>query len=100
MDSLLETRPSLVANDRLALVANDRPSLVADDLPPLVESDRPLAFETRPVVAEPATRRFAPINLPASQPGGLSSLDIAAGVLMAVMMIGPLAAAAIGRMMT
>ena len=68
MDTLLETRPLIAANDR---------SLV-----------------------EPSHRNFAGTYVPYAEPARLSSLDIVAGVLMAVMMIGPLAAAALGRMMT
>ncbi len=74
MDGPLETRPSLAANNRPSMIENDR------------------------LTGAALRRDFARPHLPASGPTRLSPQDIAAGVLMAVMMIGPLAAAAIGRM--
>jgi hypothetical protein len=63
-----------------------------ESLPLIVENDRS--------IAEPSNLNYARTYVPSSEPARFSSLDIAAGVLMAVMMIGPLAGAAIGRMMT
>jgi hypothetical protein len=61
---------------------------------------RPSTVETDRLTAQPSSRKYARTYTPSVGPAQLSSLDIAAGVLMAVMMIGPLAAAAIGRMMS
>jgi hypothetical protein len=61
---------------------------------------RPLVAEDERLIDRPSNRDSARTYVPSSEPARFSTLDIVAGVLTAVMMIGPLAAAAIGRMMT
>jgi hypothetical protein len=61
---------------------------------------RPLVAEDDRLIERPSNRNYARSYVPSSEPARFSSLDIVAGVLTAMMMIGPLAAAAIGRMMT
>ncbi len=73
---------------------------VLEPRPSVVEGDRPLILENDGWVGEPSNRNFPRAYVPNAGPAQPSSLDIAAGVLIAVMTIGPLAAAAIGRMTT